>query len=429
MRDTDDLYRILQVDPSAESETIEAAYKALAKKYHPDRNPSLDATQETQRLNHARDVLLNPRQRDKYDHKRRPADKGEQARQEAVRQRAAAERQARQETERRKDAERKVLSAQAEARKQADAAGKARKARAEEQHQRVRAEERVEVERRARTEAERRAAAEQRTREAAEESARKAWKMARRRASGESRRWSAWLMAAPVVLILAAAAAMLWNHPVQERIQSQGSQEPEPIQSQVGPPEPEPIQSQTLRSPGYLDEPAVAAAAMLWPAGAAYVDEVYEAERRQRREERRPGRVFRDCDRCPNMVVVPPGTFRMGSNDGVRTHQPLRDVRVRMFALGRYEVTVDDNWWCVQQRLVCSAGDSPAGVIVRSPVAWIAGRRETEFLKPIDKVSLGEICESSGHNASERASGLDSLFRRAEPATSGRRQHGRLKAD
>ena len=35
-----------------------------------------------------------------------------------------------------------------------------------------------------------------------------------------------------------------------------------------------------------------------------------------------------------------------------------------------------DNWWCVQQRLVCSAGDSPAGVIVRSPVAWIAGRRE-----------------------------------------------------
>ena len=149
-------------------------------------------------------------------------------------------------------------------------------------------------------------------------------------------------MAAPVVLILAAAAAMLWNHPVQERIQSQGSQEPEPIQSQVGPPEPEPIQSQTLPSPGYLDEPAVAAAAMLWPAGAAYVDEVYEAERRQRREERRPGRVFRDCDRCPNMVVVPPGTFRMGSNDGVRTHQPLRDVRVRMFALGRYEVTVEE---------------------------------------------------------------------------------------
>ena len=38
-----------------------------------------------------------------------------------------------------------------------------------------------------------------------------------------------------------------------------------------------------------------------------------------------------------------------------------------------------DNWWCVQQRLVCSAGDSPAGVIVRSPVAWIAGRGENRI--------------------------------------------------
>ena len=58
MRDTDDHYRVLQVDPSADSETIEAAYRAQAKKYHPDRNPSPDATQETQRLNRARDVLF-----------------------------------------------------------------------------------------------------------------------------------------------------------------------------------------------------------------------------------------------------------------------------------------------------------------------------------------------------------------------------------
>lgn len=42
---------------------------------------------------------------------------------------------------------------------------------------------------------------------------------------------------------------------------------------------------------------------------------------------------------------------------------------------------------CVQQRLVCSAGVSPAGVIVRSPVAWIAGWRETNTLKPIDKTA------------------------------------------
>jgi len=45
---------------------------------------------------------------------------------------------------------------------------------------------------------------------------------------------------------------------------------------------------------------------------------------------------------------------------------------------------------CVQGRLACSAGDRPAGVRVRSPVAWIAGWRETKTLKPIDGHFLGE---------------------------------------
>jgi hypothetical protein len=44
---------------------------------------------------------------------------------------------------------------------------------------------------------------------------------------------------------------------------------------------------------------------------------------------------------------------------------------------------------CVQLRLACSAGDRPAGVEVRSPVAWIAGWRETKTLKPIDGRLLG----------------------------------------
>jgi hypothetical protein len=46
---------------------------------------------------------------------------------------------------------------------------------------------------------------------------------------------------------------------------------------------------------------------------------------------------------------------------------------------------------CVQLRLACSAGGRPAGATVRSPVVWIAGWRETKILKPIDKVSVGEI--------------------------------------
>ena len=46
---------------------------------------------------------------------------------------------------------------------------------------------------------------------------------------------------------------------------------------------------------------------------------------------------------------------------------------------------------CVQRKLACSAGGRPAGATVRSPVVRIAGWRETKILKPIDKISLGEI--------------------------------------
>jgi len=40
---------------------------------------------------------------------------------------------------------------------------------------------------------------------------------------------------------------------------------------------------------------------------------------------------------------------------------------------------------CVQRRQTCSVGGSPTGAIARRPVAWMAGRRETQALKPIDE--------------------------------------------
>ena len=75
---------------------------------------------------------------------------------------------------------------------------------------------------------------------------------------------------------------------------------------------------------------------------------------------------------------------------------------------------------CVQRRLACSAGDSPAGERVSSPVAWIAGWRETKILKPIDRVSLGGDCESLGRNESERRGGPESAkLRRPSPQPEG----------
>ena len=60
----------------------------------------------------------------------------------------------------------------------------------------------------------------------------------------------------------------------------------------------------------------------------------------------RPGPVtasgFRDCDDCPEMAVVPAGTFRMGcvSGEGCRNNEhPVHGVEVASFALSKYEVT------------------------------------------------------------------------------------------
>ncbi len=62
------------------------------------------------------------------------------------------------------------------------------------------------------------------------------------------------------------------------------------------------------------------------------------------REGRRPGRTFRDCDVCPEMVVVSAGAFSMGSpasEEGrFSTEGPVRRVTIaEPFAVGRYEVT------------------------------------------------------------------------------------------
>ena len=58
---------------------------------------------------------------------------------------------------------------------------------------------------------------------------------------------------------------------------------------------------------------------------------------------------------------------------------------------------------CVQRRLACSAGDKPAGVKSQNPVVWIAEVMETETLKPIDKVSLGE---ATSHRAVTKVNAL-----------------------
>ena len=62
-----DYYKILQVGENAEPEVIEAAYKKLIFKYHPDRNPDPNAKRTTQLLIEAFGTLSNPQARVEHD--------------------------------------------------------------------------------------------------------------------------------------------------------------------------------------------------------------------------------------------------------------------------------------------------------------------------------------------------------------------------
>ena len=61
-----DLYRELEVDPNATTETIEAAWRSLAKRFHPDVARATDA-ERIARLNLAHDWLADPERRRRYD--------------------------------------------------------------------------------------------------------------------------------------------------------------------------------------------------------------------------------------------------------------------------------------------------------------------------------------------------------------------------
>jgi formylglycine-generating enzyme required for sulfatase activity len=73
-----------------------------------------------------------------------------------------------------------------------------------------------------------------------------------------------------------------------------------------------------------------------------------------------PGSVFKDCADCPEMVVIPAGTFLMGrkadpfsnQQQPPANEQPQHSVTLKSFALGKYEVT-QEQWFALM-------GDNPS---------------------------------------------------------------------
>lgn len=68
-----DPYRVLQVAPTADQEVVDAAFRALAKKYHPDRDSTRHAARQMALLNQAYHLVRDSTRRAQWDRAQRQA--------------------------------------------------------------------------------------------------------------------------------------------------------------------------------------------------------------------------------------------------------------------------------------------------------------------------------------------------------------------
>jgi eukaryotic-like serine/threonine-protein kinase len=109
-------------------------------------------------------------------------------------------------------------------------------------------------------------------------------------------------------------------------------------------------------------------------------------EAEKARDSRRPGRTFRDCEGCPEMVIVGPGSFTMGSPESepsrLATEGPQHRVAIgQAFAVGKFEVTYDEWEACVRDK---GCGHNPGYT------AWGRGKR------PVIDISWNDARQYAG---------------------------------
>ena len=100
--------------------------------------------------------------------------------------------------------------------------------------------------------------------------------------------------------------------------------------------------------------------------------------------EKGPGTVFRDCAGCPEMVVIPAGSFRMGDHHGGgdADEGPVREVRfAQPFAIAQFETTFAQWDACVADG-GCAPGAGDLG--------WGRGGRPAINVSPKDAEAYAE---------------------------------------
>ena len=98
-----------------------------------------------------------------------------------------------------------------------------------------------------------------------------------------------------------------------------------------------------------------------------------------------PGATLKDCDDCPELLVIPAGTFLMGTKDDpfaslrpVKDEQPQHSVSIRSFLIGKFEVTQEE-WYSVM-------GTVPSSVRGRKlPVDRVSWDDAQEFVRKLSQ--------------------------------------------
>ena len=100
-----------------------------------------------------------------------------------------------------------------------------------------------------------------------------------------------------------------------------------------------------------------------------------------------PGLAFKDCDACPEMVVIPAGSFQMGAKKSFfssakpsEDELPQHRVSIQPFAIGKFEIT-QEQWKAVM-------GNNPSRFIGSSlPVEQVSWDDAHEFIKKLSEIT------------------------------------------
>jgi len=97
----------------------------------------------------------------------------------------------------------------------------------------------------------------------------------------------------------------------------------------------------------------------------------------------------RDCEQCPEMVVLQPGSFIMGDDHGDRSEKPAHRVRIsRSFAIGKYEVTVAQWKACVKAGACRAVAEETAqGMAEDSPARDVSWKDAHQYVQWLSKVT------------------------------------------